>query len=201
MAQSTVQICNIALGRLAISREIASLSESSNEAVQCKRFYEVTRDRVLTEAPWRFATKRQALADVGSPPDGWAYRYRYPNDCLFARAIIDPALRQPAADQRIAFAIYEDMDSAAKAIVTDQPSAILEYSRRITDTTLFSPHFDSALAWAIAAEIGGPLKADVKWIQLAEQRYQAALATAWAMSANEGREDLPPDSEFVRARM
>jgi hypothetical protein len=200
MARSEVSICNVALGRLAISNEIASLTEQSNEAVQCRRFYETTRDRVLTEAPWNFASRRSSLANVGTPPDGWGYRYRYPNDCLQARKIINPASRSPAADQRIPFAVMEDQDNAGKVIVTDEANAVLEYTLRVTDTTLFSPGFDSALAWALAAEIGGPLKADVKWIQLAEQRYAMALMQAWANSANEGQEDTAQDSEFVRAR-
>lgn len=201
MARSEVQLCNLALGRVGISQEIASLSERSNEAVQCNRFYESTRDRVLSEAPWRFCTRRRTLADVGTPPDGWAYRYRYPNDCLFARKIVDPANRSPASDQRIPFSIYEDVDSAALAIVTDEANAVLEYTFKVTNTMLYSPLFDSALAWALAAEIAGPLKADVKYIQNAEQHYQYQIAQAIAQSFNEGRDDLPQESEFIRARL
>lgn len=200
MAQSAVQICNMALGRIGISREIAALTEASNEAVQCKRFYEATRDRVLQEAPWRFATRRQALADVGTPPDGWLYRYRYPNDCLHARGIVNTALRTPAADQRIAFAIFEDEDNSALAIATDEASAILEYTRHITDPNLFAADFTSTLAWALAVEIGMPLKADPKLRADALKFYQYEVGIACARSFNEGREDQPPDSEFIRAR-
>ncbi len=200
MAQSEVKLCNLALGRIGISQEIASLSESSNEAVQCKRFYEATRDRVLIEAPWRFCTRRRELADVGNPPDGWGYRSRYPNDCLFARRIINPAVRTPPADQRIPFAIMEDVDNAALAIVTDEANAVLEYTLKVTNTMLFSPLFDSTFAWAMAVEIAAPLKADVRFVQNAEQHYQMQLMQAIALSFNEGQEDAPPESEFVRAR-
>src|SRR6185312_8086770 len=83
MAQSDVEICNMALGHVGNSSQIASLTEKSNEARACLLYYEQVRDEVLQAAPWPFITVIEPLTLVATSPNtDWAYSYRYPVDAF-----------------------------------------------------------------------------------------------------------------------
>ena len=200
MATSVVQICNLALINVGVSQLIASLEEKSKEAQVLNAVYDLTRDETLEAAPWPFATRRVALQLVGTPPTEWAYRYRYPNDCVTARRILDGSTRAFASEQRIPFAIAEDEINDAKVILCDQEAATLEYTARIVAPGLFSPTFAIALAWGLAVKIAPALASDPRFGVSAGQQYQGAIDRAFARSLAEGQEDQNPDSEFIRAR-
>src|SRR4051812_32897245 len=88
MSQTDVGICNMALGHLAVGKAIGALTEASQEARACLRFYEQARDEVLRDFPWPFATTVEALALVAvQPTTEWGYSYRYPLNCLALRRI------------------------------------------------------------------------------------------------------------------
>ena len=84
---SFMEICNLALTRIG-AQTINSLDEASAQAIHCNLLFGPTRDAVLRQVPWRFATARQALAllDETHPPE-WTYGYQKPPDCLAARYI------------------------------------------------------------------------------------------------------------------
>jgi hypothetical protein len=196
----TVQICNLALVNVGVSKVIASLEERSKEADVLRAVYDITRDETLEAAPWPFATRRVVLQSLGDPPAEWAYRYRYPTDCLTARRILDGARRVFAADQRIPFAIGEDEANAARVIFCDQFQATLEYTARIVNPKIFSPTFAVAVGWGLAVKIAPALSADPKFGVAAGQQYQGAINRAFARALAEGQEEQAPDSEFIRAR-
>lgn len=200
MGKAVVDICNMALGRLGISTFIANLeTERSNEANVCRVFYETARDRVLEDFPWGFAKRIADLQDIGTPPAGWLYRYRYPNDCLFAREILTSAGRPSTP---ITFEKIEDEANGGLAICTDEEEAQLAYTARITNTMLFSTLFIDALAWSLASDIAGPLSATPKMAESAANAYASTLLKAGARDMNEGQESLTPsDSEFITARL
>jgi hypothetical protein len=197
----TIPICNLALINVGVTNLIASLEERSKEANVLRAIYGLTRDETLEAAPWPFATRRKVLQSVGSPPAEWAYRYRYPNDCLTARRILNGVQRVFASDQRIPFAIEEDEENGAKVVLSDQAPATLEYTARIVNPALFTPTFKIALAWGLAVKIAPPLSADPKFGVAAGQQYQGAINRALARSFAEGQADQDPDSEFTRARL
>ncbi|MBF8177808.1 hypothetical protein [Herminiimonas contaminans] len=198
MASSEVTICNMALGRVAISRYIASLDERSQQASNCKLFYEPCRDLVLTDYDWNFATKRQQLSNLGNPPKNWAFKYAVPSDCLKARHLTVVGMREPDAKHRIEFEL--SVEGEAKVLYTDQSLAELVYTRRVTDPNLFSPQFASAVAWKLAGEIALPLSALASLAKTAVQMYQYEIAIAGTTSMNEGQEGQEPESEFIRGR-
>lgn len=210
MAQSDVQICNMALARIGISIPIASLTESSNEARMCSLFYEHCRDQALQAFPWKFARKTAALQDIGTPPQGWAYRYSYPNDCLKALRLVYEGGNTLTYTNyngggftynvKPVFDVVEDSANAGRAIVANDAEVYLEYTMRVTDPTVFDPMFTSALAWLIASEIATPLSADAKYAQSAYQSYMGAVNDALANSWNEGNEGKEPDCELITGR-
>jgi hypothetical protein len=198
MASTVVQICNMALMRIGVSSLISSLSEASNEARACNVFYEQMRDYALRDYPWNFATKRVVLADAGTPPDNWGFKYTYPSDCLRTKHIITKGLRTPRNDQRIPFEIGNE--GGQRVIYTNQDEAELMYTARVEDPTLFDPMFTSALAYLLASEIAMPLSVQPKVADQARSAYNMVASSAAAASMNEGTEPPVPESELISIR-
>ena len=194
---SDVDICNLALLHLGTRSTVSSLSEGSAEANACALVYPVTRDLLLTQHKWGFATRRAALADLGNPPDDWAYRYAYPTDCLLARAIYQPN------NGFIPYAISGDLDPAGnpiRVIVTDQARAELIYTARISSSAQFDPAFVAALSWLVAAELAMTLTGDSGLNQACIQTANASVAAARAADANEAPTIMDRECEWIRAR-
>lgn len=195
---SVVQICNIALSRIGQNDPILSLTEQSKAAELCSLHYDACRDEVLRDFDWPFAEARVYLADIGTPPMNWAYRYRYPNDCLKARRITVPGTENPVADLRIPFQVMHA--TGGKAIVTNQAQAELVYTVKVEDTTYFDPLFVSALGWRLASELAIGLQVRPENFRAADQQYQYAISKAHAVALSEQQRMPLPDSEFISVR-
>lgn len=195
---SVVQICNIALTRIGQSQLIDSLSEQSIAAQLCVLHYEACRDELLRDFPWPFAVRRVTLADLGTPPDGWSYRYRYPVDCIRALRVSTPGIRQPTHAQRVPFEVVHA--EGGRALLCDQSPAELVYVGRVEDTTYFDPLFVSALAWRLAAELAMGLQASAANYQAAFQQYRLTIDMARVNAFEESEEGVPPESEFITGR-
>lgn len=99
-------ICNRALGSIGTKSTIGSMEEDSNEAVQCRLYYDTTRTSLLRAAHWNFARETGYLTllkampgtpenpgpgserwtpDYPAPP--WLYSYLYPEGCQAVRYI------------------------------------------------------------------------------------------------------------------
>lgn len=198
MASSEVEICNLAIGRTGQSIFINSLTEASQAANVCNVFFKPTRDAVLSAFPWNFATARATLADLGTPPTNWAYRYALPADCLTVRHLVVDGIREPLAHERIAFEIAEEGD--VRVLYTDCANAELVYTRRITNPNLFSPTFVSALGWLLASEIALPLTSAPGVADRALRMYVTVLGTAQALALNERQGDPERDCAFLTGR-
>ena len=102
-----IDIGNRALQALGSRTTMASLSESSNEAIQTNLVITQIRDELLRTAPWNCATNTAVLTYItsvpgtpenlspgqttwqkGIPAPPWAYEYQYPVDCLRALYVI-----------------------------------------------------------------------------------------------------------------
>lgn len=195
---SVVGICNIALTRIGQSDPIVSLTEQSKAAELCSLHYDACRDEVLRDFDWPFAEARVFLAAIGTPPTNWAYRYRYPNDCIKARRLSIPGNENPTADQRIPFQVIHA--NGGKAIITNQPQAELVYTVKVEDTTYFDPLFVSALGWRLAAELAIGLQVRPENFRAADQQYQFAIGKAQAVALAEGQGIPLPESEFITVR-
>lgn len=193
-----VSICNMALARIGVSTFISSLNEASNEARVCALFYEEARDRVLRNFPWSFAKKRVTLADAGTAPAEWGFKYGYPSDCLKARYIVPVGLRNPRNDQRVPFEVANE--SGQRVIYTNQDAAELVYTYRVTDPTLFDALFSSALAYLLGSEIAMPLSVKADVAQAALKAYNSEVQVAAAHSLDEQQEGPEPVSELITVR-
>jgi hypothetical protein len=196
---SLVQICNMALSRIAVTTPIAALNERSIEAQQCSVFISHLRETVLKDFPWPFAESIASLADIGSPAPGWAFRYRYPADCLKVREIVMPGFRRAlTSDMKIPFQI--GYDTGGRVIHTDQPLAQVRYTFNVQDPTFFDALFTDTLAWKLAAELSIPLPAKIEFRESCEQQYARALTIAQGSAFQESGDDPEPESEFITVR-
>jgi hypothetical protein len=199
MAQSVIQICNIALGRVGISRAIDDLNEASEEARACRLHYEPCRDRLLRELPWPFALRFVALPLVATDPNAsWGFAYRFPSDVISLESLERPAGSIGRAG-RMPFELGGD--SAGRLIYTDQQDAVARVIRRVEDPTQFDPAFASTLSWLLASEIAMPLSVSTSLREQAVRMYMAELSAARAHARNESEPDRRFDeSSFVTAR-
>jgi len=193
---SEVDICNLALSHIGASATISSLSEQSEEAFHCNLLYADTRDALLRAHPWGFATRHIALTDLGDAPGNWSYRYAYPNDCLYAREI----LQMDSSGDPIKFEVTLGDAFNSRAILTDQEEATLVYTYKVTNTLVFDPLFVSALSWKIAADICMPLTRDQDRLKAAYQMYQLAIAEAQVFNANESHGEINREAEWITGR-
>lgn len=85
---SDVDICNQALSLIGHSpSKVTSLSGTDTTSVLCNLWFATTRDQLLQEHTWDFATKRAALVpNTTEPVFGYAYSYDLPSD--FLRVVI-----------------------------------------------------------------------------------------------------------------
>lgn len=211
---SVVTICNMALSRIGIDQTIEDLDDTSTRARACNLWYEHCRDRTLSDAPWNFSLRVVALAKkTGTAPIGWAYHFAYPADCLALRDVTDESgARRPLSAW--VDSLYRTVDylGAAKypyevrgsddgrVIVCDLDEPYALYTSRVTNSEYFDVQFMDALAWSLAVEIGGSLRADPGLVKVAAQMAQVAMTSAKARFMREQRPDRQPDSVSISAR-
>lgn len=194
---SQIDIFNMALSHIGATATVQDLTERSAERIICSRFYETTRDALLAykSCPWSFAIKVAPLADIGSPPEPWAYRYAMPNDCITALYIAQYIGNNLRDDQQIPFQIVTA--DTGRALLTNQPGASLCYVSRIVEAERFSSPFVEALAMRLAAMIAMPIAKSASLRQdtasLAEQLIQVAMAH----ELNQAQHGLMPESAYI----
>ena len=196
---SKAQICNLALAHIKqTTTTIANLdTDTGGVAAQCRIHYDVARRFVLADHNWNFATKRVTLADIGSPPADWAYRYDYPSDCLKFRKIV----RLDKADDPIPFEVMSENDGSGTSIVTDLIQAVGEYTFDLENVALFSPGLVSSLGWYLASELAPALSGSAKIQQACLTVYRNIGAAAETQDSNEGSPDPDFDAPWDRARI
>lgn len=136
MAASITAICNRGLTLLGANR-ITSLDDDSLEAKLCKEHYDDIRKALLRSHPWKFATKRIALAVSSTTPAwGWDYQYQLPNDCL-----------------RVTELYGQEQDTwteEGRLLLTNSNEAKIKYVYDMIEVGNFDPNFTEVLAVDVA---------------------------------------------------
>jgi hypothetical protein len=201
---SEVDIANLALSHLGDSATVASLDppEGSAQAQHCAIFYPMARDTLLQAYSWGFASKRVALAELVSAWPQWAHAYVKPSDSLSIRAVLSPSATDDGADSMQPYVIEIDADDN-DVIYCNQDLAVALYTKRVVDTTKFSPMFVMALSWHLASLIAGPLikgDAGAAMAQRCAQQMGAWLAKAIESDANQRRVSRAHTPAWMAAR-
>lgn len=196
---SSVAIGNMALSHIGNSQAIEDLypSELTQEAFQVTQWYDHARLELLESFDWNFARSRVALSEhADDPPSGqWSYRYEYPSDCVRALELENPVGRQ--AD-KVAYEV--EYSGNEKTILTNQEDAVLVYTKNIENTALFSRKFIVTLSYLIAAYIAFPLTGNIQVQESMGQKFARSFRSATGVNAQEGREDTPPEAEWISGR-
>ena len=198
---SKTELCNMTISNLGIGKEIADIvSDKSEEAAACRRYYDAAMQAVIQEHDWSFASATATLALVESnPTTEWAYSYRYPSNCLKVRRIFS-GMRLDTKSSQIPFKLGRD--ATGVLIYTDDASPEIEYTYNETDTNRLSGQLQIAFSFKLAALIaprstgGDPFK--LKQEMLAQ--YMIELGAAKANDLNEGQQDKQANSEFITTR-
>jgi hypothetical protein len=203
---SKVEIWNLALSHVGVSKEIAEVDENSKEAAACRRFYDICLDKVLGDFNWPFATKSVALglitdsSDDEHETDLYTYVYQYPSDCVKARKILS-GTRNESRQDRVHFKFVMS-DSGSRRIYTDEESAVLEYTARHVDSTYYPADFTMALSYLLASYIGARLTGGdpFQMRKAVLDLYMLEISNAQANAGAEEQPEEPVESEFIRVR-
>lgn len=206
--KTEVDICNMALLFCGNKRQLISLNDGTPEAVACSAFYSQSRDALLMETAWPFATRREVLTAMTETVDGvtsystrtpWGYMFPAPIDMLTDQ-YVHSGLSSPAYDQRIPYAIEPNDAGTRLVILCNEIDPELVYTAQITSTTLFPRYFIDALAWRLATALILPLTLKPEYAKLLEGKAEMAFRRAVMMASRHGQEEIQPDSEFIRVR-
>lgn len=217
MAISQVELCNLALSRAGGQRisQITSLGEASNEARQCAVKLPHLIRTALRAFPWRFATRKVALAQTIMPSTrkmgqdeyqqhhllyGTAYIYQYPEDCVAARAIYSVKNGVETLNSSEGEVFHTELgEDGTRLIITHVNDAVLLYTSNVFDPTVWDPLFYDALSWQLAAELCVSLGNDISKGKSLDSK--ASLAWDKAKSADAGENYFPPfASSYLLAR-
>lgn len=197
---TAVDVCNLGLSHIGARAQISSISppDGTVEAGLCARFYPLVRREMLEASNWSFATKRTLLAEVVNDSTQWLYAYTLPSDFIKAQRILKQedltASAGPHAymERQGAFYVVE-----GNVIRTNEPEAVLLYTKETVDTNVFSPSFVAAAGMLMAAYLSGPIikgvdgaRAGVQWRQAAMDLAASAAATN-ADNSNQSGEFVP----------
>ena len=95
-----------------------------------------------------------------------------------------------------------EMLGPRRVVLTEMPSPVLKYVRKVTNPDFFSPGFTNALAWHLAAFLAGPVIKSDTGMTVSAKLLQSATAyerTAIQLEANTGRGTAyRPDAPWYR---
>jgi hypothetical protein len=171
MASSKVDICNLGLIRLG-APTISSLADSNNTARLCNQVYDPLRRKRLRSHPWRFAIKRQVLAeDTSTPAFGWDHQFPLPSDCL-------RTLDVDLSDQ--------DFAIEGRFLLTDESAASLRYIADVQDEQNFDDVFCEVLGLDVALALARSITQSDSVVQEIRAELSEILKDARSFDAQEG---------------
>lgn len=188
MAVNETSICNMALGMIGASRINDLTSDTTPEAIQCRTYYEITRDMLLRSYWWNFAFARADLVlDTETPSFEWDYQFLLPFDFL--------RMKPPVEDDDLELYTIE-----GKKLLTDDSEVSIRYISKVTDAGMFDPLFVEVLVLQLALKFISAL-AGTRSIQLRQDLKQDLfVATRKAMAVNSQETNDTGSSDWNNAR-
>lgn len=187
---SQIDICNMALAHLS-QAPINALTDQNERARQCNLFYDVALEKLLKCHPWRFADTTATLAEVDSSriPPPYKYAYARPANALQINRVFNET------PGRVKF--FEASDNTGRMLVTFDPVTYVNYTRKVTDTTLFDAAFTLALSWELAHLLAPTLNKSNEDVSRAQQQALITLDQARYQNRAEGDNELKIESSYL----
>lgn len=184
---TNTEICNLALSMIG-QGSISDIYEESEQARQCKLWYDQLRKQLLSKFVWGFAHKYQKLAEVDEKIPRYDFVYEYPEDCLSMKAIYNDITTQDIDTKHQEYEVANV--GGKKCIACNLGKASIEYTADIKDAEIFTATFCSVLAHLIASSIALPLSGSANMANMQLQLAHQELLQAEVESARE-RENKP----------
>jgi hypothetical protein len=126
MAQTALDLCNLAIGR-AGGEEIDAIGENTPLGLFCQTAYPQARDWLLSRHRWTFSTRIAQLARRSTTPAGWPTLYAYdpPGDLVGAVHAWRTGPREIDLTSRVLF--------HADGLASDDATLWAEYSARVSE--------------------------------------------------------------------
>lgn len=197
MVVTQTQICNLALAHIKQTQvTISNLDTDKGRVGTILRLhYDISRQFVLSDHKWNFATSRRSLALISNPVTGnWGYQYWYPNDCINLREIETSISNSPVPFE------VENYENDSKCVFTNADKAIGVFTSDITNPRVFSIGFVNALSWYLASEIAPALSEDMQVQESCLTIYKNTLIKSKRMDSNEGESDIAPNAPWDMVR-
>jgi hypothetical protein len=206
MATATIDIWNLALNKIGVTKVVTSESQDVVEARTCLRIWPDIRDEVLADYPMPFSKAQAVLVeDTVTTRFGWEHVYTLPSGFLAARFLMCGELRIALveADARAPFEIMLNDAATGQILCCDLAEDDIDalvYTHQITDVSAFPPAFVDAVAWRLAVELALSIKKDANGAERAMQAYQMKIRDSFAQQLRGNREDPPLEGSGIRAR-
>ena len=167
---SVVSICNSALIKLGAER-ISSINEDVKAAILCKEQYYKSRDNLLRNHNWNFATIRVSLGrDSEAPAFGFSYRYQIPTDCVKVVSVY------PDSNHQI----------EGRYILSNESSLSAKYISNGIDVAYYDMNFVEALALRLAIDLCWSITQSNEREQNLKDTLKTVLPDSRSTDAQEG---------------
>jgi len=186
-AITEVSICSDALGELG-DDPITSLTDDTERARLCNRFYSRTRDELLQSYPWNFAQARQVLGQLAETPDfEFSNQYQLPTDpfCLKVNQVYNTTSRWKVE---------------GRVLLIDDSSASIKYTARIEDTAQFNILFASALVKLMAHTMCYAVTGSTSFKQGLWEDFKQVRSEARSLDAQEGSSEKFESNILIAVR-
>lgn len=174
-----LEIWNLAVFSIG-ERPISSLAEASKAAQLCARIHDRMLSNLLSGFNWKFAKTTAALVLTSPAPTAYQYAHSYnlPTDCLRARRVIAEGMSWDD-DSRIEF------DVEGRVLKCNIEDAVLQYTKLITDATLYDTLFVDVFSKYLAVHLALPLTGKPEVQGAAMRMLQIVSPHSEATTANE----------------
>ena len=196
---SQIDICNLALNHLGM-KGITSLTENNPSAIALNNYYNPCRDDTLSDYNWPFANVKAALVSVSDDvlELEWDYIYVYPTQALAIWNVYDESTVDNKWEQEFetSFQVTENR----RVICSNLETAYVEYTRRLTDTSIYSPRFVMVFSYKLAASMAHTLTGDVDMGIKLLDIYNMYLGEAKRLGYQERKKKPKQTSSYVNSR-
>lgn len=179
---------------------IASIDERRAVAIACRTRFADTRDALLRDYPWNFATAWVVPAADPRPALGpLKIRYPLPEDCLRVRRVV--GLESDAWAVEAANVAPGEEPTLVAVLVSNAAAPHVEYTRRVENPTLWDALFLEIFQLMLGARIAPLIARNAGLAAELEGRARALLKPARRVDAQEkARSDIPRRSTWIDAR-
>jgi len=197
MANTQVQICNLALARVADEgAQITSLIGSSREVRLCNLFYEPALRETIRLHPWNCAIKRAKLGQLSSEPVfEFSYSYQLPTNFIRVLEVSNTASTWNRNHKQIEYQIE------GRKLITNESDIYIKYVSYISDPNEMESLFMKCFYTVLASKLVMPLTEDEALRNSIENEIQnIILPEARSIDAQEGyqREAIQSDVDEAR---